>query len=430
MLVEDGNHGEYRPRSDEFCEEGVAFIRAADLKDGVVDFLSADKINQTAVQRIRKGIGQPGDILISHKGTVGKVARAPRNAPAFVCSPQTTFWRSLDQTRLDADYLYVLMRSPLFRYLFSVRAGETDMAGYVSLTSQRQINIPVPSISEQLQISAAIKPLDDKIELNRRMNETLEATAQAIFRDWFVDFGPVRRKAAGETDPVAVLGGVETDPSKAEELAALFPAQLGNELIPVGWSERPLNEIAVQHTKSLKPADFASEEVEHFSLPAYDAGRSPAVEPGGGIKSNKSIVPNGAVLLSKLNPEIDRVWLPEPQRDLKQLCSTEFLVFTPHEGFSTAYLYALFRSERFRSMLTGMVTGTSKSHQRVSPKALKDRLVLAPPPDVLGAFEALTAPLLNKALVLRAENRALATTRDALLPKLISGELRLTDEAA
>jgi type I restriction enzyme S subunit len=89
LLVEDGNHGEYRPRAEEFVESGVAFIRAADMEAGRVLFQAASKINDIARKRITKGIGAPGDVLLSHKGTVGKLAVVPNDAPPFVCSPQT-----------------------------------------------------------------------------------------------------------------------------------------------------------------------------------------------------------------------------------------------------------------------------------------------------------------------------------------------------
>src|ERR1039457_5836339 len=114
LLVEDGNHGENRPRPDEFVDHGVAFIRAADMDAGRVLFESASKINGQARQRITKGIGAPGDVLLSHKGTVGKVALAPEDAPPFVCSPQTTFWRTRDLSRLDRRFLYAFLRSREF----------------------------------------------------------------------------------------------------------------------------------------------------------------------------------------------------------------------------------------------------------------------------------------------------------------------------
>src|SRR5437899_67790 len=140
LLVEDGNHGEYRPRPDEFVDSGVAFIRAADMDAGRVLFGSASKINERARERITKGIGAPGDVLLSHKGTVGKVALVPDDAPAFVCSPQTTFWRTLDQERLDRKFLYAFLRSPGFHAQLATRAGDTDTAPYVTRTSQRRLH--------------------------------------------------------------------------------------------------------------------------------------------------------------------------------------------------------------------------------------------------------------------------------------------------
>ena len=171
-------------------------------------FESASKINERARQRITKGIGAPGDVLLSHKGTVGKVALVPDNAPAFVCSPQTTFWRTLNEQRLNRKYLYAFLRSPAFHAQLATRAGETDMAPYVSLTSQRGLAVTLPPIAEQHAIAHILGTLDDKIELNRRINETLEAMVQALFKSWFVDFDPVRAKAESRNPGLPQLRGV------------------------------------------------------------------------------------------------------------------------------------------------------------------------------------------------------------------------------
>src|SRR5262245_8275012 len=125
LLVEDGNHGEYRPRQNEFGSGKTAFIRAADMSDGRILFETADKINDVAVARIRKGVGRGGDILFSHKGTVGKLALAPLDVPPFVCSPQTTFWRTLDEKHIDRRYLYCFMQSREFTDQWHARKGET-----------------------------------------------------------------------------------------------------------------------------------------------------------------------------------------------------------------------------------------------------------------------------------------------------------------
>ncbi len=226
LLVEDGNHGEYRPRPDEFVADGVAFIRAADMDGGRVLFDSASRINDRAVRRITKGIGAPGDVLLSHKGTVGKVALVLDDAPRFVCSPQTTFWRTLDPNTLDRGYLYAYLRSAPFRQQLNAREAETDMAPYVSLTSQRGLTVELPPLNEQRRIGRVLRSLDDKIELNRRMSQTLESMARALFKSWFVDFDPVRAKSEGR------------DNGLTSDIGDLFPDSFddsGEAPIPAGW---------------------------------------------------------------------------------------------------------------------------------------------------------------------------------------------------
>jgi type I restriction enzyme S subunit len=226
ILVEDGNHGEYRPRREEFGKSGVAFVRAADISDGSVDFTRCEFINGTALRRIRKGIGRSGDILLSHKGTVGKLARVRGDAPPFVCSPQTTFWRVLDGKKLDRDYLYAFMRSPLFASQLASVQGETDMAPYVSLTAQRRLKVAVPDFHQQVAIGRLIGALDEKIELNRRMVRTLEAITEASFKSWFIDFDPVRAKVEGRPTGLP------------DDLAALFPSSFNADEEPRGWEKR------------------------------------------------------------------------------------------------------------------------------------------------------------------------------------------------
>lgn len=179
LRVEDGNHGNDRPRPDEFVADGVAFIRAADMTSGVVDFDGAGKIADVALRRIRKGVGLPGDVILSHKGTVGRVAVAPLSAPDFVCSPQTTFWRSLDQSVIDQRYLrYVLVSSDFQRQL-GVFGGQTDMAPYVSLTDQRSVEIEVPDIGKQQAIAEVLGALDDKIVAVERNLKLLDELCAA-----------------------------------------------------------------------------------------------------------------------------------------------------------------------------------------------------------------------------------------------------------
>ena len=421
LLVEDGNHGEYRPRPDEFVNTGVAFIRAADMDGGRVLFSAAAKINEPARQRITKGIGAPGDVLLSHKGTVGKVALVPDDAPPFVCSPQTTFWRTCDERRLDRKYLYAFLRSAGFHTQLETRAGETDMAPYVSLTSQRGLYVTLPPLPEQRAIAHILGTLDDKIELSRRMNETMEAMARALFKSWFVDFDPARAKAEGR------------NPGLPKPLADLFPARFvdsGLGEIPEGWEVGTFGDVVEQLRDSENPLESPDFEFRHFSIPAFDEGRWPKREIGGNIKSLKSRVPAGVILLSKLNPEIERVWLVDVQPGDRAICSTEFLVLAPRLAHGRSYVYCLARSPQFRQELEGLVTGTSKSHQRAQVGSILGLSVVRPPEKLLNRFEVVAEPLLARTLARRSESRTLAALRDALLPKLISGELRVKDAEA
>ncbi|MDG9824375.1 restriction endonuclease subunit S [Pseudomonas aeruginosa] len=398
----------------------MSFIRAADMSDGRVLFNSAQCINELARSRIRKGIGLPGDVLLSHKGTVGKVAYAPAGCPDFVCSPQTTFWRVMDERVLDRHFLFAYMQSADFKAQLASRKGETDMADYVSLTAQRQLQIPVPGILLQREIGKVFSILNDRITLLRETNATLEAIAQALFKSWFVDFDPVRAKAEGRQPE-----GMDAT------TAALFPdsfeeSELG--LVPNGWNMGSVGDLASQKKGSVNPLASPGVLYEHYSLPAFDNGQAPVFELGQEIKSNKTPLPEEAVLLSKLNPHIPRVWLPVSCGD-NAVCSTEFLAYSPRDGASKELIYCLFGSSEFQQQLCQLVTGTSNSHQRVKPdQVLAIKLPIAGKP-ALKTFTESVRPLFERIHANRLQAQTLTQLRDTLLPRLISGQLRLPESA-
>ena len=142
---------------------------------------------------------------------------------------------------VDHRYLFYALRSPAVRHQILWNEGTGSTVSNVRIPILKAIKIPRLGEAEA-SIGEVLDNIDQKIELNRRMNETLEAMAQAIFRDWFVDFGPVRRKLEGATDPVVIMGGLMPDPACAAELAGLFPDAMGGEELPVGWSNPPLSE--------------------------------------------------------------------------------------------------------------------------------------------------------------------------------------------
>ena len=287
---------------------------------------------------------------------------------------------------------------------------------FPNISAYQLAEIPYPKLdkAEQRAIAHILSTLDDKIELNRRMNETLEAMARALFKSWFVDFDPIRAKMAGR------------DPGLPQQLADLFPDRLvDSELgpIPEGWEWATFGDVVEQLRENENPLASPDSIFQHFSIPAFDAGQSPKAEFGQNIKSQKSHVPSGVVLLSKLNPEIERVWFVDVQPDERAVCSTEFLVLRPRPPYGQPYAYCLARSPAFRQELEGLVTGTSKSHQRAQVAAILSLNVVKPADALATSFERAARPLLQRTLECRRESCTLAETRDTLLPKLVSGEL-------
>lgn len=316
---------------------------------------------------------------------------------------------------LEAKYLYYVMRDKEYRQEVLASATGTTVK-HTSPERIRRFRFLRAPLPEQRAISDILGTLDDKIELNRRMNETLEAMARALFKSWFVDFDPVRAKSEGR------------DPGLPKPLADLFPdsfedSALGE--IPKGWHVGTLGDVVEHLRDNENPLDSPDQLFRHFSIPAFDEGQSPAAELGASIKSQKTRVPPGVVLLSKLNPEIERVWLVDVQTGDRAVCSTEFLVLKPRSPYGRTYAYCALRSPSFRQELEGLVTGTSKSHQRAQPGAILGLAVVKPLAALCTAFEKIAGPLIARTFGCRRESCTLVALRDVLLPKLVSGEVRV-----
>lgn len=300
----------------------------------------------------------------------------------------------------------------------------TDISGYLTgavmpkLTQGNlgKIEVPCPPLQAQDEIVGVLGAIDDRIDNLRQTNATLEAIAQALFKSWFVDFDPVHAKAEGR-EPEGMDAAT----------AALFPSEFeDSELgpIPKGWRRVSFGDVATLSKGSVSPMATPAQEFQHYSLPAFDAGQLPLTELGEAIKSNKTPVPSNAVLVSKLNPHIPRIWFVGDTGP-HAVCSTEFLVWTPKPGVSSAFVYTLAASTAFNSAMRQLVTGTSNSHQRVKPAQLAEIQTATISTDALARFDAIAAPLLQQVVHNRRRAAVLAETRDTLLPRLISGKLRL-----
>ena len=257
LAIGDG----YRAKNAEFSPSGILFARAGNINNGF-QFSGADHFPEEDLQRVGDKISQSGDVVFTSKGTVGRFAFVKNDTPRFVYSPQLCFWRSLNPAVLDPRFLYYWMQSTQFSVQFKSVASQTDMAEYVSLRDQRQMQITVPPLPEQRAIADILGTLDDKIELNRRMNETLEAMARALFKSWFMDFDPVRAKMAGR------------DPGLPKHIADLFPdrmveSELGE--IPEGWEATNLSEHVANFDSKRVPVSGAERSKRQGPFPYHGA---------------------------------------------------------------------------------------------------------------------------------------------------------------
>lgn len=370
LFVEDGNHGQDRPRSNEFVGEGVAFIRAGDLKNRTIDFDGASKINQTAYERIRKGFGQPLDVLLSHKGTVGRVAMAPASCPQFVCSPQTTYWRSLDHERLDPMYLRYYLESPAFVRQLDARSGESDMAAYVSLTEQRMLAVTLPPPPEQRAIANLLGALDDKLESNRRI-------ADAIGQMLVAEFS-------------AATAGVANE-SASSSLVVEMGSPFSGDLFSEPGHGRPL--IRIRDLRTHAPQIWTTEH-----------------------RSDEHVISAGDVVVGMDAEFRSTLWMSNPGVLNQRVCRVR-----PKDGVARAFALLAIRSDL--AFFERAKTGTTVIHLN---KADIDKFTV---PGLSGEehrkFSEATEPLVSRWVAEGWESSVLTELRDTLLPELLSGRLRL-----
>jgi type I restriction enzyme S subunit len=413
IFVEDGNHGENRPRQDEFCEKdgGIPFLRPPDLKDGRVDFKNCDFINEQGFARVRKGIGKPGDVILTHRATVGRIAITRGDAPSvFVTNPGTTIWRSLDKDLLNQRYLYFYMSSKIFQDRLFSEVGHTSTFDYVSLTQQRTLPVVIPEIRLQRHIAHILGTLDDKIELNRKTNETLEAMAKALFKSWFVDFDPVRAKAEGR--PTGL-------PS---EISDLFPdsfedSELGE--IPSGWRVGCLSDCCEITMGQSPPGDTYNEDGD--GLPFYQGKTDFGFRfPGRRIycSSPTRQASIGATLIS--------VRAPVGSANIaREICSI---------GRGIAALKSRQSADSFVYYLIGTLQNVFESYNSegtvfgaINGKDLASIQVVSPSIEAITAFNSQCLSMDESIIINTLETDYLTAVRDTLLPKLISGKLRIPD---
>lgn len=394
--------------NDRISEEGIARITEEDAK-------------RLSKYRVRKG-----DIIYSRRGDVERRALVRQEHDGWLCGTGC-LKVSFGYGSVIPEYAAFYLSHPASRsWVVQHAVGATMPNLNTSILSA--LPFVLPPISEQKRIADALGSLDDKIELNRQMNETLEEMARALFRDWFIDFGPTRRQMDGATDPAAIMGDAFPD-DKAAALAPLFPARLGEDGLPDKWIKKPVGELSKivgGGTPNTKIAEFWEGGTHLWATPR-DLSKLSGVfirvterqlTDAGLEKVSSGLSPKGSVLMSSRAPIGYLAIASEPVA-----VNQGFIVLRPTKAFPTCFAKLWCEA----NMETIEANANGSTFQEISKKNFKPILAIVPSAEVLEVFSRKTDLLFGKIKANEHQNQTLAEIRDLLLPKLMSGEIQLKD---
>lgn len=367
----DGNHGEIHPKSADFVAEGVPFVMASDLKNGRVDYTSCAFITERQADSLRKGFAKNGDVLLTHKATIGETAIVAYDKhPYIMLTPQVTYYRVKDRAVLSNRYLKAYFDSSLFQQTLQMLAGSGSTRAYLGITEQHRLPIILPPPEKQEKIAAILATLDDLIANNQRRIALLESMAEEIYREWFVRMR---------------FPGYET----AEFLAGR----------PVTWRPRRLGQVLqLRYGKALP-------EGQRVPGPYRVYGSAGAV----GTHS-EALVTKPSIVVGRKGNVGSIFWVNKPFYAIDT-------VYYVESELPLIYLRFLLSSMNFINS-DAAVPGLNREQAYANE-------IFLPQDSLLSRFEEVVAPLYQQAGLLEDQVECLRSTRDALLPRLISGKLRV-----
>jgi type I restriction enzyme S subunit len=392
--------------------EGVPIVRVSDVRDGRISTAEPLRVSREIESAYSRTRLKGGELLLTLVGTVGETAVVPASLAGWNTARAVAVIPVRQE--IGAYWVQVALRAPQVKEIIDSRLNTTVQAT-LNLSDVAQLPIVMPPPGERQAIAHILGTLDGKIELNRRMSETLEAMARALFKSWFVDFDPARAKAEGR------------DPGLPKEIAELFPDQFdvseGGE-IPAGWEAGPLTgAIEVNPTRSLRRGQVAPY-LDMANMPTR--GHTPDVVMPRAFGSGMRFI-NGDTLVARITPCLENgktAFVDFLDEHEVGWGSTEYIVLRPREPIPSEYAYCLARSNGFREFAIQSMTGTS-GRQRVPPAALSHFVTVSAPLKVVETFGRVVRSMFRRVRAAADESHTLAALRDALLPKLISGDVRL-----
>ena len=426
-----------------WTDSGFVVLRNQNIKDGRLDLSAPSYTDEEHFkQRVRRMAPRPGDIVITREAPMGEVCKIPDGLTCCLGQRQVLL---RPKAGINADYLLYALQSPVVQEQIRWNEGTGSTVSNIRIPVLEKIEIPRLGASEQF-IAAALKSVDDKIDLNRRINQTLEAMAQAIFQSWFVDFDPVKAKIAAKAegrDPLraamsAISGKADAELEalpleQYEQLAAtaaLFPnameaSNLGQ--IPKGWAINQISQfgdVVCGKTPSKTNPHFFGEGIPFIKIPdmhnnVYVVSPLEQLSASGAASQVKKTIPPGSICVSCIATVGKVVIAHEPSQTNQQINS-----IVPRHPQYTTYLYFQMRAKdkEFHDLASG---GSATLNMNTS--TFSKVSVLNPAFNVLEKFSVNVEPLFSEILVRQKQSALLSEARDTLLPKLLSGELSVAD---
>lgn len=426
-ILGDGLHG--TPKYDEDGE--YYFINGNNLENGRIVFRDATKrVAHDQFLKHKKNLNDR-TILVSINGTIGNVAYY--NGEKVILGKSACYFNLIGE--VEKGFVRYVLSGAIFQNYLNQYATGTTIKN-VSLKDMREFSFRLPPTNEQKSIAHILGTLDDKIELNRQMNATLEAMAQALFKSWFVDFDPVIDNALAAGNPIpdelqarAEVRAALGDKRKPlpEAIQKQFPSSFvfSEEMgwIPEGWEVQPIEKVVGQRNERIEP----SEVTRSMSYVPIDCISSKSLflsESKDGEEAQSSLIRfyEGDILFGAMRPYFHKVCIAPFDGTTR----TTAFVLRPQrqEDFSFAVLQL--HQERTIEYATAHSTGTTIPYAKWK-NSLSRMPIICPPELVRDAFSEMVTAILQKIPTKYSEVQTLAELRDALLPQLLSGQLRIPD---
>lgn len=399
--------------------EGPVFLGISNLLRGRLDLSDTEHLSEDDYQRwIRRVEPTAGDVVFSYETRLGEAAAIP--AGFHCCLGRRMGLLRARPGKVDGRFLLYAYLGPQFQEVLRLRTIHGSTVDRIPLSDMPSFPIEVPgTINEQRAIASVLGALDDKIEQNRRTAQALDRLARAVFRAWFVDFEPVKAKAAGAT----------AFPSMPQPVFDALPTRLVDSAIgpvPDGWLPTAVSTaFQVNPSCSLRKAAPAPY-LDMKNMPTE--GHAPdswIVRPfGSGTRFM-----NGDTLVARITPCLENgktAFVDFLDKGQIAWGSTEYIVLRPKPPLPPIFAYCLARTGEFRDFAIQNMTGTS-GRQRVAPTAMDHFRIAMPSEPVAVCFGDMVRPLFNFIRAGMDESRKLAAMRDYLLPRLLSGEVRVRD---